>query len=380
MFIRKIVLPFLIYILWQTTSYAAPTAILKHYTITDTPSASLLTIRTTAHPSYRISRTKDSKQLILDFKNSKDIPKALAPTGHKRIKTVHFLPQAGGKMRMAITLAPSTEFTSDVVIAPDAVRPFFLLRLTVSDANAAHPKPTAKAPATPPVFKPLIVIDAGHGGQDPGSKGDSGKYEKWITLEYAKALQDVLMKTGKYRTYLTREDDTLIDLHERVKRSEAEKGDLFISIHADSHNDKNMHGLSVYTLSETASDKEAEGLALQANTSGTIGNTKVTTPSQEVTPLLIEMVQRDTKNLSASFAETLVTQLQQQIILLRNTHRFAGFRVLTSASIPSVLIELGYLSNPEEESLLQSTSYKKKLVSSIAKAIDIYCQKYAHRS
>lgn len=381
----KIILYLIFFFLTSTATYAANTTIVKSYTLTDLESASFITIRTSSAPKYRISYTKDKKQVFVVFNAATSSIKANKTIASKLLKDLAFTSLPSKKLKLTLSFTSPIIVTRDVVIAPSKDHRDYLLRLTINSASTTQPIatniPNKETPPIPTLKKrsagtlPLITIDAGHGGHDPGSMGRSGKYEKLFTLEYAKSLRDALLATGRYRVFMTRTDDTYVDLHDRVKRSEEKKSDLFISIHADSHSNPSMMGLSVYTLSETASDQEAEALAQKANTSGNIGNVEISDASHEVTPLLIEMVQRDTKNFSSIFAEDLVAQLQQQIHLLRNTHRFAGFRVLMSASTPSVLIELGYLSNPKEELLLQSSEYKKKLVSSIVKAIDIYFTK-----
>lgn len=224
-------------------------------------------------------------------------------------------------------------------------------------------------------YKPLIVIDAGHGGKDPGAIGRSGIREKIITLRYAKALKHILENTGKYRVYLTRKDDTYIKLHNRVAKARKVKGDLFISLHADSHPNPKTRGLSVYTLSESRAKREADKLERKSTKQEVIRDLDIRKESSDVRRLLIDFAQRDTKNNSAILAETLVNELGGEAKLLRRPHRFAGFAVLTGADIPSVLIELGYLSNSYEDRQLQTKSYRVKLTTNIKDAINRYFKK-----
>lgn len=224
--------------------------------------------------------------------------------------------------------------------------------------------------------KPLIVIDAGHGGKDPGAIGRRKTFEKNITLSYSKELRKQLLKTGKFRVYMTRDKDIFIPLRQRVKKAEKAGGDLFISIHADSAANKKARGLSVYTLSEVASDKQAAALARKENKSDIIGDIDIEKPSNTLNELLIDLVQRDTKNISASFAETIVKNMQGDFKTVGNPHRFAGFRVLTGAKVPSVLLELGYLSNKREEKLLKKRAYKRKLISNLVDAIEEHFKVY----
>jgi N-acetylmuramoyl-L-alanine amidase len=220
--------------------------------------------------------------------------------------------------------------------------------------------------------KPTIVIDAGHGGIDPGAIGRSGVYEKGITFKFAVALKNKLEKTGRFKAILTRKGDYFVNLRERVAIAKEAKGDLFISLHADSHPNPKTRGLSVYTLSEQASDREAASLARKANRQEVINGVDLKDANIDVQKLLIDMVQRDTKNNSAKFAEYLVKGLGKNARLLKNTHRFAGFVVLTGADVPSVLVELGYVSNRTEEKLLRSKKYRDKMVTSMAKAMEKY--------
>lgn len=232
-----------------------------------------------------------------------------------------------------------------------------------------HPKPEIYT----------IVIDAGHGGVDPGARGNSGVWEKEITSHFAADLKRVLEETGRYRVVLTRPGDRYVSLKDRVRKAVAAEGHLFISLHADSHPDASLQGLSVYTLSEQASDKEAEALAKSENHSDIIAGMDLSRNNPEVTEVLIDLARRDTKNISARFAELVVSEIGTEAKLLRNTHRFAGFAVLKGIGIPSVLVELGYLSNPKEEELLKTDSYRERLVSAIARAVDTYCDQYVLR-
>lgn len=247
-------------------------------------------------------------------------------------------------------------------------------KVAAQEGNPSIPVPVSKPAVPEKAEKMLVVIDPGHGGQDPGATGQSGMHEKYLTLDYAMALGKALEATGKYRVLLTRYDDRFVRLDGRVSIARKADANLFISLHADSHNKPDMRGLSVYTLSDTASDREAAVLASKHNKSDILTGVNLGSQSDEIAHILIDFAHRDTSNQSSSFAETLVTQLKKEVRLLNKAHRFAGFRVLTAPDIPSVLIELGYLSNPNEERLLRTTAYKNKLVNAIIRAIDTYFQ------
>ncbi len=199
----------------------------------------------------------------------------------------------------------------------------------------------------------VVAIDAGHGGQDPGAISLSGVYEKQITLATARALRDELKALGRYRVLLTRDRDVFIRLRDRIAIARAAGADLFLSLHADKVENPAVRGLSVYTLSERASDAEAAALADAENKVDLLGGVKLKGQSPEVTDILIDLVQRDTMNQSAQMASLLVRELREETLLLPRTHRFAGFAVLKSPDVPSALIELGYLSNPTDERLLR---------------------------
>jgi N-acetylmuramoyl-L-alanine amidase len=220
--------------------------------------------------------------------------------------------------------------------------------------------------------KPIIVIDPGHGGDDPGAIGASGLKEKDVTLMSAQELKASLEATGFYTVYLTRSDDRFIILRERTKIAQTRDADLFISLHADAAISPRAFGASVYTLSEKSSDKEAEMLANKENKADIIHGVDLSNTSDEVSSILIDLVQRETMNQSAAYANLLVKNLKDQVKLKKDTHRFAGFMVLKAPDTPAVLLELGFLSNPKEEWLLKQRSYRAKIIRGITKATNSY--------
>lgn len=239
---------------------------------------------------------------------------------------------------------------------------------TGAPATTAPPSIAAK-----PTPKPLIVIDAGHGGQDPGAIGASKTLEKHVTLAYARALRAALRNTGRYRVALTREDDRFIMLGERVNIARELGADLFISLHADSNPRRDARGFSVYSLSETASDAESAALAEQENSVDFLGGMEeIEVKDPEVADILIDLTQRETMTKSSEFAEVIVASMHPKVRQLAKTHRYAGFRVLKAPDIPSVLIEIGFLSNPADEKLLASPEYRDLVTSSLVKALDRY--------
>ncbi|WP_420546863.1 N-acetylmuramoyl-L-alanine amidase [Curvivirga sp.] len=223
--------------------------------------------------------------------------------------------------------------------------------------------------------KPMIVLDAGHGGPDPGAIGGAGTREKNVTLAVAKAVQKQLLATGRYRVKLTRDRDFYIPLRKRYRVAEDNNADLFVSLHADKIERSSVRGASVYTLSERSSDKEAAKLAAKENKSDIIVGVDLSGYDEVVARTLLDFEQRATMEMSWHFAEMLVGEMGKEIKLLRNTHRFAGFAVLKSPTVPSVLIELGYLSNRQDEKLLKSPAQHKKIAKSLQKAIDSYFER-----
>ncbi|OHC75341.1 MAG: hypothetical protein A3G18_03955 [Rhodospirillales bacterium RIFCSPLOWO2_12_FULL_58_28] len=255
----------------------------------------------------------------------------------------------------------------------------------LSVPRADIPVPTAQPPMTQPIAaispprKParpsprrVIALDPGHGGVDPGTVGVSGAYEKQITLSAAREIKRMLELTGRFSVVLTRDRDIFVQLRDRVAIAREAGAELFVSIHADAIKDRNIRGLSVYTLSETASDKEAATLADKENKADLIAGINLNGKSADVTNILIELAQRETMNQSALFAAELVKQLSRQTKLLRNTHRFAGFAVLKAPDVPSVLLELGFLSNQQEERALRSKEYRDKLAVALTNAVESY--------
>ena len=264
----------------------------------------------------------------------------------------------------------------------------FVVRLAASEklgANspfAAMQEPTQKVEEAtetkviPESQKPLVVIDAGHGGQDPGAIGKaSGVHEKTITLAYARALKEALLRTGRYRVALTRDDDRFIKLGERVNIARGLNADLFLSLHADSNPNKEAYGISFYSLSETASDAESAALAEQENKADIIPGLDLGVADEDVASILIDLTQRETMNKSSLLADNLVAALHPKITKLPKVHRYAGFRVLKAPDIPSVLVELGFLSNPKDEKLLQSPEYRGLVAASLVKGIDRFFDK-----
>lgn len=244
----------------------------------------------------------------------------------------------------------------------------------LAESKPAKPAKVSKQvkPLARPPGKPVIVIDPGHGGVDPGCIGPDGTQEKDITLAMAQTIKARLQKSGKYVVKLTRDDDRFIMLHKRVEIARRAGASLFISIHADSAPDQYARGVSLYTVSENASDRETAALANRENKSDVLAGIDLSDERDDVAGILISLAERDTMNRSATLADVLVTSLDDHVRLLPNSHRFAGFAVLKAPDVPSVLIETGFLSHPNEEKLLKSKAYREKIAAAVSNGVDGY--------
>ncbi|PIT69257.1 N-acetylmuramoyl-L-alanine amidase [Bartonella tribocorum] len=214
-----------------------------------------------------------------------------------------------------------------------------------------------------------VVLDPGHGGIDGGAQGGTGILEKDVTLGFARALRDELQKDPHISVALTRDSDIFLRLSERVKKAQEFNTDLFISIHADTIAVHSLRGATVYTISEKASDAIAKSLAESENKVDLLDGLPAD-ETLEVTDILMDLTRRETHTFSINFANSVISSLSKsQINLINNPHRYANFQVLRASEIPSVLIEVGYLSNKEDEKLLNDPHWRKKMAVSIAHSI-----------
>lgn len=221
--------------------------------------------------------------------------------------------------------------------------------------------------------RPLVVIDAGHGGVDPGAiNRGKGVSEKTVTLAIARAIRDELVKSGRVRVALTREDDRFLVLQERYGLARRLNADLFISIHADAAENGDARGATVYTLSETASDREAARLAARENKADIINGVNLGGQTSDVSSILIDLTQRETMNLSASFAHLLQREASAFVPFKQGYHRFASLVVLKAPDMPSVLFETGYISNGDDAEMLASRAGQKRIAQGVAKAVEVH--------
>jgi N-acetylmuramoyl-L-alanine amidase len=265
------------------------------------------------------------------------------------------------------------------LVATDRVT--FLAKLRDAKSPAVGSIPHSDPAAMVAKTKPVIVLDPGHGGIDPGTASADGTTEKEVVLAFAKVLRQKLEEKGEYQVYLTREDDTFLSLRERVEFAQGKGANLFVSIHADSFpkHTTEASGATVYTLSERASDEEAKELAAKENFSDALAGVDLPSHRDEVVAnILIDLAQRETQNRSTVFAKSVVGEMRASD-LHRKSLKSAGFRVLKSPDVPSVLLELGFLSNPDDEKRLTSDDWRAAMAEKVTAAIDAYFAKRVAR-
>ena len=290
--------------------------------------------------------------------------------------------QVSGGARLQIDLAPDARLKGRFLLPPadgidhyryvvDVVSQPGQVRLT-SAPPAATPVALKLRPQIVPArvapvsLKKVIVIDPGHGGHDPGAMGAQG-YEKDVNLAAALTLKERLERSPRYRVVLTRNDDTYVPLDQRVRVAQQAGADLFISLHSDSGPDATLRGASVYTLSDKASNRSARFVRhddwfMKASLTGDRG----------VSDILLDLTQRATKNRSAAFAQTLVGRIEGKAPLLRRSQRDAGFMVLLAPDVPAVLLEMGFLTNPDDEQFLRDPAQRNRLMTAVGDSIDDY--------
>ena len=288
----------------------------------------------------------------------------------------------GGAARVRLDLARPAKVSRRFLLAPgDGISVYrYVIDLTETTVTAAAPSAPAvakaKAPRVEKVLEPLqpsaptkkiIVIDAGHGGKDPGAAGADNR-EKTLTLAAARALRDQLERGGKYKVVLTRDSDVFIPLERRVQIARQANADLFLSLHADSGTTPSLRGATVYTLSEKGADRAARQAFEHADW------IDVSLPGQDeaVNRILLDLTQRGTVNRSGMFAEIVLRRMSEKTQLLGRSHRDAGYMVLLAPDVPAVLVEMGFITNREDERLLADPQSRKGLMEAVADAVDDY--------
>jgi N-acetylmuramoyl-L-alanine amidase len=305
-------------------------------------------------------------------------------TGPARIANSYVLEAANGQPPRLVLEFEQVERTAFVQSLAPENRPE--LRPGIADANAVAPATVAEPPkpAAAPDPRPVVVIDPGHGGLDNGTQasGEGDKSEKNLVLAFGLALRDRIEKSGKYRVVMTRTDDTFIPLADRVKIARNQSAALFVSIHADAlpRGEGDAQGATIYTLSDKASDAEAERLAEAENKADAIGGVNLTEEPTDVADILIDLAQRETRTFSNRFARLLMGEMKGTVRMHKHPLKSAGFRVLKAPDVPSVLVELGYVSNKGDLEHLVSDSWRSRTVASMAQAVDAFLAKRVARA
>lgn len=241
---------------------------------------------------------------------------------------------------------------------------------TSSIAGGKGDRIVGDKPDTPGMF--TVVLDPGHGGIDGGAVGVHGAVEKQNTLSFAKELRDRFKGNQNIRVFLTREDDRFIALDERVRIGRQLNANLFISIHADTIANPLLRGATVYTLSDKASDDVAHAVAQQENLSDAIGGVDIKVDDKQVADILIDLTRRETMQFSVKYARSVVSLMQDKVRMINHPQRSAGFRVLRAPDVASILVELGYLSNVDDEKEMADPAWRKGVLDVLAKSIEDY--------
>jgi N-acetylmuramoyl-L-alanine amidase len=293
-------------------------------------------------------------------------------------------PREGQPARMVVDLV-ATDRTTFARLNRGAGRPDS--GIAEEEADHPPPRPRPKPDGSPPPAgeqpdqgeknpetrgRKVIVLDPGHGGLDPGASSRSGILEKDVVLAFARVVKENLEATQRYSVLMTRDSDSFISLADRVRFARRQQADLLIAIHADALRGPTVRGATVYTLSEKASDAEAQALAEKENGVDILAGVAHAEDSEQIAGILIDLTQRETKNSSVFLARRLVRQFKPVTLLTGRPHRSAGFRVLKAPDVPSVLLELGYLSNRADERLLRSTEWRRKMAKAMVGAVDSY--------
>ena len=329
----------------------------------------------------------DPYRVVIDLPQvTFSLPSKAGDNGRGLVKAFRYgLVMAGGS-RIVLDIKKPVRIDKAFVLEPADGQPARLvLDLSATDRESflrtisVESRPPRKAEPKPPIAnsgdpRPLVVIDPGHGGIDTGTKAASGEAEKTIVLEFATTLRERIEKGGKYRVAMTRSDDTFIPLPDRVRFARSLKAALLISIHADylPKNEGAAQGATIYTLSENASDSEAARLAESENRADVIAGVDLTSEPSDVADILIDLAQRETKTFSNQFAHVLAGELKTAARMHKNPMKSARFLVLRAPDVPSVLVELGYVSTKDDLKELMSAEWRGRSADAIARAVDAF--------
>jgi len=331
----------------------------------------------------------DPYRVVIDMPQvAFQLPPKTGESGRGLIKAFRFGLVMQGGSRLVFDLAKPAKIEKAFVVDPTEAAPArlvldlvpidreaFLRRAAIDNRAARADLPRVEAPQAKDADpRPLVVLDPGHGGIDTGTKGPNGEEEKDIVLNFAQHLRERLEKSGKYRVLLTRTDDTFVPLADRVRIAREANAALFVSIHADAlpHGEGDAQGASVYTLSDTATDSEAARLAEKENRADVIAGVDLKSEPDDVAGILIDLAERETKSFSTQFAHKLAGEMKAVTRMHKKPLKSAGFRVLRAPDVPSVLVELGYVSNRQDLQSLLSETWRNRTADSMAQAIETF--------
>ena len=341
----------------------------------------------TSEVGFAVFPLADPHRIVIDLPQLRF---ALAPEagrqGRGLVASWRYGLLAVGKSRVVIDLARAAAVDKAFVLPPVDAQPARLVIDLVAVDEAAFvaeaarardarmgPQETDGGAAAEAIrqarVRPLIVLDAGHGGIDTGAAGSEGTLEKHITLDFASLLKRKLEATGLFEVRLTRDDDVFVALDSRMAFARRVAADLFVSIHADAAPQSFVRGATVYTVSERASDADAAAVAAQENRSDVIAGVDLDETPDDVADILIDLARRETKTMSHRAAEAMIAAMSGHTMLNSNPHRYAGFRVLRAHDVPSVLVELGYMTNRHDEALMLSEEWRDGTAEAMVQAI-----------
>ena len=376
-------------VLWAAPAEAEPKAIASGVSVATHGSETRFQLELDKAINFSVFALADPYRVIIDLPEIVfDLPPRAGSESTGLIKAYRYGLFSPGRSRIVIDTAgpvalanpeiyePVDGQRARLVVSVEPTSREIFLRDFALNGSSRQGSVAVQPPPDPVVLrdeepnaKPVIVIDPGHGGVDPGAVGSTGVREKDIVLTFSQDLAERLRKTGLYKVLMTRSTDRFIKLDDRSRFARQQRADLFISVHADSlRRGGKVRGATVYTLSEKASDAEAAALAANENKADLIAGEELEHVPDAVSDILFDLTRRETKVRSIDFAKTLVKSMRNKVRLNRNPHRHAGFVVLKAQDVPSVLLELGYLSNRQDEREMRSATWRRKAVDSILDA------------
>ncbi|MBB4122270.1 N-acetylmuramoyl-L-alanine amidase [Martelella radicis] len=335
-------------------------------------------------PEFTYHYLKDPARLVITLPSTAFGFSADAVSPRGLISDVRYGATGPGQSRIVLSAREPIQLTLGEVRPEDGSGARLVIDLAIADTARFETLLARQQPAPGDAFADslatpvdddayVIAVDAGHGGIDTGAIGeDTRTLEKTITLDFARAFARRLAEEPGYEPFLTRDSDIYLSLSKRVELARQHGADLFISFHADSLDQSDISGATVYTLSDRASDRLAAALARRENLSNEIMGIEVDNEPEEVTDILLDLTRRETQSFSISLADRVVASFSGQIGLINNPHRFAGFMVLRAPDIPSILLEIGFLSNADDERRMLDPEWRDRLVDRLVEAVKRY--------